>query len=255
MTLRSRRRIPGAALVGSDPCQCLLQINSRTYLLHQPFSCRRAFGCACRLGRVEPLLYFSRGFTPALVSEGQLLLGFLPLGAHEICGLQATPFNPIAGDRSGLWQGESSGLWAGSFPLPTMPSAGSCAALRPPRGSPSPKRDTAQAYRGKLDRLLRTTAGFTSRALDGYGLRDLMPARPALPASYPVLVHRLVAALHASSPRSVTPRAVALRFVRCGQLTGGLPPPGSRPCWAHQKKRGGPKPASRSRPEVSRIRT
>jgi len=28
--------------------------------------------------------------------------------------------------------------------------------------------------------------------------------------------------------------AVALRFVRCGQLTGELPPPSSRPCWAHQ---------------------
>src|SRR5229473_1530892 len=31
------------------------------------------------------------------------------------------------------------------------------------------------------------------------------------------------------------PHAVALRFVRCGQLTGGLTPPRSRPCWAHMK--------------------
>ncbi len=29
------------------------------------------------------------------------------------------------------------------------------------------------------------------------------------------------------------PCAVALRFARCGQLTGGLSPPRSRPCWAH----------------------
>jgi hypothetical protein len=32
------------------------------------------------------------------------------------------------------------------------------------------------------------------------------------------------------------PSAVALPFVRCGQLTGGLTPPRLRPCWAHIKK-------------------
>jgi len=32
------------------------------------------------------------------------------------------------------------------------------------------------------------------------------------------------------------PLAVALHFVRCGQLTGGLAPSRSRPCWAHPKK-------------------
>ena len=38
----------------------------------------------------------------------------------------------------------------------------------------------AQTSRGKLDRLPRTPAGFTLRALDGYGLRSPWPARPAL---------------------------------------------------------------------------
>ncbi|MHB1455275.1 MAG: hypothetical protein ACYCYM_15205, partial [Saccharofermentanales bacterium] len=33
------------------------------------------------------------------------------------------------------------------------------------------------------------------------------------------------------------PHAVALRFVRCDQLTGGLSPPRVRPCRAHKKKR------------------
>ena len=33
------------------------------------------------------------------------------------------------------------------------------------------------------------------------------------------------------------PHAVALHFARCGQLTGGLAPPGVRPCWAHMIKR------------------
>ncbi|NMG43743.1 hypothetical protein GPA22_08365, partial [Aromatoleum toluvorans] len=36
------------------------------------------------------------------------------------------------------------------------------------------------------------------------------------------------------------PRAVALHFVRCDQLTVGLAPTGVRPCWAHKKTRRGP---------------
>ena len=32
------------------------------------------------------------------------------------------------------------------------------------------------------------------------------------------------------------PHAVALRFIRRGQLMGGLPPPRSRPCWAHNNR-------------------
>src|ERR1700674_5655587 len=39
-------------------------------------------------------------------------------------------------------------------------------------------RDARQIYRDKLDRLPRTTAGFTTSALDGYGLRDSLLARP-----------------------------------------------------------------------------
>jgi hypothetical protein len=38
--------------------------------------------------------------------------------------------------------------------------------------------DTAQTSRGKLDRLPRTPAGFTTPALDSIGLRDHMLARP-----------------------------------------------------------------------------
>ena len=34
------------------------------------------------------------------------------------------------------------------------------------------------------------------------------------------------------------PHAVALHFVRCGQLTAGLSPTRLRPCWAHIKKPG-----------------
>ncbi len=75
-----------------------------------------------------------------------------------------------------------------------------------------------QASRGKPGRLLRTTAESTSRALDGYGLRRFTPARPTLPASYPVLVHRLAHLLHASfRPRLAT---TPLRFANPSPPSG-----------------------------------
>ena len=55
-----------------------------------------------------------------------------------------------------------------------------------------------QISRDKTDRLQSATAEFTTSALDGYGLRCQLPARPAPYASYPVLVHRLASLLHAS---------------------------------------------------------
>ena len=60
-----------------------------------------------------------------------------------------------------------------------MPSADFCAPVRSPRGSPSPHlRDGTQTSQGKSDRLRRTPAGSTAVALDGYGLRDQLSARP-----------------------------------------------------------------------------
>ena len=60
-------------------------------------------------------------------------------------------------------------------------------------------RDTQQISRGKFDRLPYATAEFTTSVLDGYALRCQWPARPTPYASDPVLVHRLVCLLHASS--------------------------------------------------------
>ena len=55
-------------------------------------------------------------------------------------------------------------------------------------------------------------------AFDGYGLRDHLPARPALHASYPVLVHRLARLLHASfRPRLA---ATPLRFANPSPPSG-----------------------------------
>ena len=41
-------------------------------------------------------------------------------------------------------------------------------------------RNTTQTSRGKFSRLRCTVAGSTLRVLDGYGLRDSLPARPTL---------------------------------------------------------------------------
>src|SRR6266705_4940793 len=62
-----------------------------------------------------------------------------------------------------------------------MPSADFCSAVRRPLGRLSRLvDDTGQISRGKLNRLQCTTAGSTLCALDGYGLRDTLPACPAL---------------------------------------------------------------------------
>jgi hypothetical protein len=44
----------------------------------------------------------------------------------------------------------------------------------------SPLRDGQQISRGNFTRFPRTTAGFATSAFDGDGLRDRLPARPAL---------------------------------------------------------------------------
>ena len=70
-----------------------------------------------------------------------------------------------------------------------------------------------QISRGKFDHLQRATAGFTTSAFDGYGLRSRLPARPAPYASDPVLVHRLASLLRASfGPRLAASVVSPLRF-------------------------------------------
>src|SRR5437588_1045127 len=76
-----------------------------------------------------------------------------------------------------------------------------------------------QISRGKFARLRRATAGFTTSAFDGYGLRGHLPARPAPYASDPVFVHRFALLLRASfRPHlTVTPLrfAITSRPSRC----------------------------------------
>src|ERR1035437_7214368 len=75
----------------------------------------------------------------------------------------------------------------------TMPSADFCCEIKAPSDALSHDSAThKQISRGKFYRLPHATAGFTTSALDGYGLHGQLPARPAPYASDPVLVHRLV---------------------------------------------------------------
>src|SRR3977135_3994559 len=53
------------------------------------------------------------------------------------------------------------------------------------RTAPSRVPETPEISRGKIDRLHRTPAGFTTPALDGRGLRDHLLARPTREASLP----------------------------------------------------------------------
>jgi hypothetical protein len=100
-----------------------------------------------------------------------------------------------------------------------MPAADCCRCIQVPSLPPQSRlRDQRQLSRGKFDRLQRTTAGFTTSVLDGYGLRCHVPARPTPYASYPVLVHRLAPLFHASfRPRLAT---TPLRFANPSPPSG-----------------------------------
>src|SRR5215472_17802530 len=118
------------------------------------------------------------------------------------------PFlQPLLGDRSGLRPARR----------PTMPSADFCTAVRAPYDVLSPE-GHMQISRSKPDSLHRTPAGFTVLALDGYGLCDILPARPTSAASYPVSVRRVATLLHASFRRSLT--VPPLRFASASPPSG-----------------------------------
>src|SRR5437870_13015795 len=103
-----------------------------------------------------------------------------------------------------------------------MPSADFCPAVRRPLGRLSRRKgDTGQISRGKLNRLRCTTAGSTLRVVDGYGLRDTLPARPALAPRIRFLFigSHLCFALPSDPPRGDSP---------CASLTLHLHQVGSR---------------------------
>jgi hypothetical protein len=175
--------------------------------LHQMLGRCRAFVFDRRRGHFDLSHGRARGFTPAGNRQVQRELGWRSLCGHETPELLALSFNPSSGTvrafsrRSGLLR-----------PLLTSaPRSGSLAA-------PSVPKDTAQISWGKPRSLPRTPAGFTVLALDGYGLRDFLPARPTNAASYPVSVRRVAISLHASFRRSLA--VPPLRFTRASPPSG-----------------------------------
>ena len=115
------------------------------------------------------------------------------------------------------------------------------------RVSTSPFQALGEISPGKNTLLHRTTAGFTPPCLGHKSFAASSPLALLGSASYPILVHRLTVYASRFLPTVGHPSAVALHFVRCGQLTGGLAPPGVRPCRAHQKRGG------RSHPFLHRL--
>src|SRR5713101_4632279 len=73
---------------------------------------------------------------------------------------------------------------------------------------------------------------FTQSALDGYGLRGPMPARPAPLASNPVLVHWCVCSTLPSDPTSRLATPLRLATLHLHQVGRGLSPPSCQTCSA-----------------------
>ena len=186
----------------------VLRITDR---LHQICCGCRAFGFGRRRDHFDLSRELARGFTPARHRQVQRELGWRSLCGHETSRATCPLLQPLIGDRSGLQPPKR----------PTTPSADFCAAVREPCGSLSPSgfpEDTVQISWGKPRSLPRTPAGFTVQALDGYGLRDFLPARPTSAASYPVAVRQVAISFHASFRRSLA--VPPLRFTRASPPSG-----------------------------------
>ncbi len=117
----------------------------------------------------------------------------------------------------------------------TTPSADFCRPVRMNRSILSPDiRDKRQISRGKFDRLPHATAGFTTSALDGYGLRESI----ARSSGTVCLISGSCTSARAFAPRffQTPPRgdALALRYDFTSiRLSRGLSPPSCRTCSAH----------------------
>src|SRR5271165_3389819 len=100
--------------------------------------------------------------------------------------------------------------------------------------TPSVPKDAEQISWCKFISLPRTPAGFTVKVLDGYGLRDRLPARPTLTAS----ISGCCSSGRDFAPHflQTVPRGSALVLHSCFtsiRLHRGLSPPGCWTCPAH----------------------
>ena len=185
-----RQRITGSASQSwyyFIPCylnspKCLPQVAGLQHFFHcRPG--RRAFCIGSCHADFDFFATSASGFTSVPLAKGRLQPTVPPHCPDEFAVLVILPpFGP-------------SSLPATDVLHPLLISA---PRSRPLRIAQSPPGDTAQTSRGKTSRLHRAPAEFTSPALDDYGLRDHLPARPAGQASYPILVYRVAALLRAS---------------------------------------------------------
>jgi hypothetical protein len=120
-------------------------------------------------------------------------LVFLLLDRHERSVLLTISYRSALRAAALLWPQRTPEWWSRSLTTPSVPNP-----------------EHHSGLRGTHNRLRHTPAGFTALDLDGYGLRDQLPARPAKTASYPVPVRQVMALLHGSfRPRLTT---TPLRF-------------------------------------------
>ena len=178
---------PGLPLLASDSLPRFFEVLSFAHLLHQSVRHSRAFGFSLRHGWFGPFPVGVSGFHPDPPSRRPVsCLDFRPHVVHESPVLLAAP------NRSGLRPSfparpiccSAFRHWSASLASPThgptMPSADFCAAVRPPCDSLSPDSGT----RRRPPEVSSTAfpahpPDLQPRALDGYGLRDQSPARPA----------------------------------------------------------------------------
>src|ERR1700733_3964817 len=162
--------------------QRCLQIFTFENCFHRRSRDRRAFETGFRRARFGLSGGSASGFTLRPGAQVQFDLILLPHGSHEIAALLAS---------------SSVQAFGGALP-PTMPSADSCAAVRPPYDDLSPQTGTQ-----RRPPEVRPTA-FTAHPPD-LPPRPLMTVdfaincslvRPGRPR-YPVFVHRVAALLHA----------------------------------------------------------
>src|SRR3954467_6401937 len=102
---------------------------------------------------------------------------------------------------------------------PPMPSADFCAGVRWPRGPLSLVTETRR--RPPEVSSIAFTAhppDIQPQALDGYGLRDQLSARPTRAASYPIPVRQVATLLHAASRRRLA--ETPLRFANTSPPSG-----------------------------------
>src|SRR5215813_7227648 len=157
----------GRPLIAHHCTQCPFYVVRITDHLHEMLCGCRAFAFGRRRDCFDLLPIQARGFTSARHRQVQLELVWRSRCRHEMPDLLTLSFNPSSGTVRAF--GQRAGLLC-----PLLTSAPRSGRLT----TSSVPKDTMQISRSKPDSLHRTPAGFTVLALDGYGLCDILPARP-----------------------------------------------------------------------------